>query len=109
MRGGIDGSCIAGNQPTIALALANQEIIDCIDGAITAEQLRGKMKNGPAAAGDWLRRRVGSALPRHPRPFRAGVREHNSSDRNPNNKNGDAARFPVMDPAECGAVWYPAT
>jgi hypothetical protein len=33
---GIDGLCIAGNQPTIALALANQEIIDCIDGSITA-------------------------------------------------------------------------
>jgi hypothetical protein len=35
-RGGIDGSCIAGNQPTIALALAEQEIIDCIDSSITA-------------------------------------------------------------------------
>src|ERR1700730_18052750 len=35
-RGGIDGSSIAGNQPAIALALANQEIIDGIDSAITA-------------------------------------------------------------------------
>jgi hypothetical protein len=35
-RGGIDGSSITGNQLTIALALADQGIINGIDSSITA-------------------------------------------------------------------------